>query len=143
MRGSERPAIFLTPNQLITSKSEAVACFSYSWPGALSSKTQQPMLLETQRAQEDNRLNVKAALPSLPTPSLIMLLLLLDCCGQICQPGDPEEEAGALSPRVSIRSITSMTEVKNAMFSTPKCTSQLAQGKTRSIRHHHSSLGRS
>lgn len=78
------------------------------------------MLLETQRAQEDNRLNVKAALPSLPTPSLIMLLLLLlDCCGQICQPGDPEEEAGALSPRVSIRSITSMTEVKNAMFSTP------------------------
>lgn len=88
------------------------------------------MLLETQRAQEDNRLNVKAALPSLPTPSLIMLLLLLDCCGQICQLGDPEEEAGALSPRVSIRSITSMTEVKNVMFSTPKCTSQLAQGKT-------------
>lgn len=103
------------------------------------------MLLETQRAQEDNRLNVKAALLSLPTPSLIMLLLLLllDCWGQIRQPGDPEEEAGALSPRVSIRSITSMTDVKNAVFSTPKCTSQLTRGKTRSISHHHHSFGRS
>lgn len=97
MRGSERPVIFLeftwpTPNQLITSKSEAVACFPYSWPGALSTKTPQPMLLETPRAQEDNRLNVKAAPPSLPTPSLIMLLLLLDGCGQFFKPGDPDEE---------------------------------------------------
>lgn len=55
------------------------------------------MLLETQRAQEDNRLNVKAALPCLPAPSLIMSLLPLACWGQICQPGDPEGEAGALS----------------------------------------------
>lgn len=74
------------------------------------------MLLETQRVQEDNRLNIKAALSSLTTPSLIMLLLLIDCCGQIFKPENPEE-AGTLSHRVSIRNIISMTDIKNAVFS--------------------------